>query len=620
MMIPRLLAFSLALAGLTAAGELFTAPFGEGGTWNLYQCVSRPVTWNDAMRLAGEMKAPSGDTDLTGHLATFSSLAENLFMRQVSDRQSAWCGLTDDERFGGREAGAHPRDGWKWITGEPLTFSNWKPGEPDDWSDAGEDGVIVERHGRWTDAGIGIGGQAANTAYFLVEWETRSPRPVEGAIPLAAAWPANIGIPPLVKGRWSVRWASGMAMIRERHYGSPRSIPQAAALFTTQPPASSGQPKLLQSQGTAQSRLPWLWTATPDSNRQGWLPSNDEELSNFPGIPTSNRFIAAVVGEIQVETAGTYTMAVTAEDAFALRVGGLKWKAAHGDGYIDPLDPLTITQPYGTFSSKALGVIDLPAGNHRIEAMWMTETTGSEFHVLSAPGIHLTEGSTTDWRPLGHVRAEVLVPMLGVTEEGWTIDASLPRKRPIGAPALGLQEALVEMELDLDRISASGLPSINFADAPETNPTHYPSAAAFPNQKERPQSGDWPLRARAKLVVPATGFYHIGLHAAGQAALRIKGGELSGASQTAQGRKDLHLRSDSFDFNGQSDTNSDPKIVTKWRLPQGECEIEVFYIKHLGPASLAIFGCATGPYPPGLLTAGGAKLADDLPGLPHSSN
>ncbi|MEO7098289.1 MAG: lectin-like protein, partial [Luteolibacter sp.] len=128
---------ALALSGISLAGEVYTAPFGEGGTWNLYQRINQNVTWLDAKRIAEELKAPAGNPELSGHLVTLSSLAENQFMRQVAGGMPVWCGLTDNEGFGGQEAGSNPRKGWKWITGEPLTFSNWKPVEPDNWSTAG---------------------------------------------------------------------------------------------------------------------------------------------------------------------------------------------------------------------------------------------------------------------------------------------------------------------------------------------------------------------------------------------------------------------------------------------------------------------------------------------------
>ena len=617
--------FFLTAFVLPAAAQLYTAPFGPGGTWNLYE-YTHQATWNDAKRLAEESTPPAGKSATKGHLVSFSSIAENQFVRSFCNRQSVWIGLTDDERFGGHEAGSHPRNGWKWLTGESLTFSNWKPNEPDDWmgEGTGEDAVMMERYGRWTDGGIGVAGQTGPVQSYVIEWETHSPGPVEGAIPMSRTWPADDMMPPFVSGKWSARWVSGYANSdNSNSFRQPRTIQEAAPLLSKDAKAGTANGKqrvMIQQEGNVIGSTPWLWIATQDSNRQGWLPGTGEEGLNFQGLPQRNNYIGAVVGKIHVEKPGNYTFAVTAEDAFALRIGGLKWKSTSGDGYIDPLDPLTFTQPNGTFSAKALGVIELPAGDHLVEALWMVETTGSEFHVLSAPGAYLTEGATTEWRPLGHAAEDWMVPTLGITDEGWTVDCSAPPQNGKKTdPKPGLQDGLIRLELDLDRISKSGLASINFSDAPETNITHFPDATRFPNEKQGSRNENWPLRAHARLVVPKDGKYQIGLHAAGLGALRIKGGMINRVSQAAQGLKGLNQQEDSFDFEGQKDNNSEPKIFTEWTLNKGEYEIEVFYVKHTGPASLAVFSCPTGPYPPGILTTGGAKLTADFPGLPHAT-
>lgn len=615
-------ALLLALCSISCAQELFTAPFGPGGTWNLYQ-LKEAATWNDAKRDAEAVKGPGGSA---GHLVTFSSIAENHFMRVISNKQSVWCGLTDDERFGATEAFSRQREGWKWVTGETLSFSNWKPNEPDEWTDGGntgEDAVLVDRYGKWSDGGNGVAGQATTRLPYIVEWETHSPTPVGGATPLARTWPVQPVMPDRVRGRWAVRWVTGYARIpRTTSYRTPRSLQEGAPLLAKDADKADGngfQLASIQNQGKSLSNNPWLWMATPDSNRQGWLAGIDEELSNFSGIPPRSSYVAAAIGKIHVESAGTYTFAITAEDCFALRIGGLKWKSTTGDGYIDPLDPLTFTQPNGTYSTKALGVMDLPAGDHVVEALWMVETSGSEFHVLSAPGTHLTEGSFTAWRPLGHQLMDRPFAAIGISDEGWTVDCSAASPRLKGDPKAGLQDGLIKLELDLNRISKSGLPSINFSDTPEAHLTHFPDASLFPNDRPGIPDDHWPLRARARLVVTEQGTYQIGLHAAGLAALQIKGGQLIRPRQMAQGTKDFNLRQDSFDFNGQVDSNSEPKIITEWMLEKGEHQIDVFYLKAGGPASLAVFACPAGPFPPGLLTTGGAKPAADVPGLPHAS-
>jgi hypothetical protein len=612
------LAAGLAVAIPAGAGELYTAPFGEGGTWNLYQRIERGVTWPEAMRLAEELKAPAGNPELAGHLVTFSSLAENHFMRQLAGLTNVWCGLTDDERFGGQEAGSDPRKGWKWITGEPLTFSNWKPVEPDDWSAAGEDAVAFDRYGHWTDKGNGLGGQVADRAYFVVEWETRSEKPVEGAIPMKPVLYSGIQWPERVPGKWSARWVSGWVPASATGHYVIGDLWEAQHLLAPDP-ATSGNPRKLQvvKRGQDVGKQPWLWFSNFRTG-QGWLPASESAEKDLHQMTNSDNCVGAIVGTIHIAKPGTYTFAVSAQDAFALRIGGLKWKSSGGAGSIDPLDPLTLTQPHRGIATRALGVMDLQAGDHLVEAVWMLGDMQAEFAVLSAPGAHVIEGDTSDWRPLGHEMSSAKIPRLGVTDAGWKIERTKPPSGPHPTPSL--QDGLLALEMDLDPITKSGLPSINFAQSPHCAPAHFPGSTPFAGDATATGENGWVLRASARLVVPQDGLYQVGLHAQGRGALRIKGAQSGQISQAPQGLHELHQAGDTVSFNGRSKSDCEPKLVTGWDLKTGEYDIEIFYVKDLGPASLAVFSSPAGPYAPALLSIGGASLADDLPGLPHSSN
>ncbi len=605
----------LALSSLCPADELHTAPFGPGGTWNLYQLVERYVDWDAAQELAAAAKAP-GYPDAEGHLVTFSSMAENQFARFLAGQRWTWIGLTDNERFGGREAGSNQLDGWKWLDGGGFGFSNWKPTEPDDWKGAGpgEDATAFDEYGRWSDAGMGPDGGRYR---FIVEWETRSKDPIADAVSLASVWYSGIEWPEKVPGKWSARWVKGwVPATKDGHYVID-DLWEAQRLLAPDP-AKSGSPRKLQvlrrEQGLASE--PWLWFSQNGSNRQEWLPAIKSAEMNLREMTVTNNCVGAIVGTIHVDKPGTYTFAVSAMDAFALRIGGLKWKSASGDGYIDPLDPLTFTQPNAGTSTQALGVLDLPAGDHVVEAVWMVQDFMANFSVLSAPGSHLTEGDTADWRPLGYEISDAKIPRLGVTEAGWTAVCSKPSDQQHPTPSL--QDGLVMLEMDLNQIKKTGLPSINFAQAPMAAPAHFSGCSPFPN--ETPSIGDngWVLRASARLVVPQDGPYQIGLHAQGLAALRIKGAKRTRISQSPQGLQKLHESGDTVDFNGRTNSNQEPKLVTEWDLKMGEYDIEVFYLKDIGPASFAVFSSPSGPYPPALLTAGAAALTDDIPGLPHA--
>jgi hypothetical protein len=97
--------------------------------------------WTDAEAQARQMG---------GHLVTINDAAENDFVvglirRKLGTDDWAWIGLTDDPAYGGHEAGdthTHPYppagnrgEGWVWVNGEPVTYENWHPDQPDNWSD-----------------------------------------------------------------------------------------------------------------------------------------------------------------------------------------------------------------------------------------------------------------------------------------------------------------------------------------------------------------------------------------------------------------------------------------------------------------------------------------------------
>ena len=69
-----------------------------------------------------------------------------------------WIGLTD--RFGLAPGATESNDtadkltmGWAWANGEPFTYQNWNPGEPNDAG--GEDAGQMVSNGGWNDNGSG---------------------------------------------------------------------------------------------------------------------------------------------------------------------------------------------------------------------------------------------------------------------------------------------------------------------------------------------------------------------------------------------------------------------------------------------------------------------------------
>jgi hypothetical protein len=89
---------------------------------SLYTIVDGP-SWTEAEANA---------VVLGGHLVSVQDAEENLFMGSIilatgTESVTYWIGLTDSALEGA----------WEWSSGESLTYTNWSPGEPNDFDEVG---------------------------------------------------------------------------------------------------------------------------------------------------------------------------------------------------------------------------------------------------------------------------------------------------------------------------------------------------------------------------------------------------------------------------------------------------------------------------------------------------
>jgi len=144
---------------LQSAGPIFPSP----ATGHYYELVSAPGICWDAARTAAAARTYAG---MSGYLATLTSAAETDAVKGRNSGQF-WFGAADDVTEGtfmwktGPEAGTN------------LVYSNWSPGEPDDykniWRPQGEDYAhIYGGSGLWND--LDLCGTAANITGYLVEY------------------------------------------------------------------------------------------------------------------------------------------------------------------------------------------------------------------------------------------------------------------------------------------------------------------------------------------------------------------------------------------------------------------------------------------------------------------
>lgn len=110
----------LAFASLAASSEAATW-FTNPANGHQYALTSQKTTWTGAQAEAAQNRA---------YLTTLTSLAEhnwvvnkfgtgNLGALTFND---FWIGLTDVGR---------PPGNWYWVNGEPFSYTNWRPGNPD---------------------------------------------------------------------------------------------------------------------------------------------------------------------------------------------------------------------------------------------------------------------------------------------------------------------------------------------------------------------------------------------------------------------------------------------------------------------------------------------------------
>lgn len=118
---------------------------------HLYQYVPVLAPYGAAKVLAQDMPKCCNQT---AHLVTIGNATENTFVQSLM-LSFGWLGLTDQVTEGQ----------FKWVTGEPLSYTNWAGGEPNNLLN--EDCVQMQLlSGKWQDVSCLVG-----LAPFVVEYD-----------------------------------------------------------------------------------------------------------------------------------------------------------------------------------------------------------------------------------------------------------------------------------------------------------------------------------------------------------------------------------------------------------------------------------------------------------------
>jgi Lectin C-type domain len=126
----RSLAATILLVHLSLASA---DPVRWSGNGHFYEVMSAPgtISWEDANTAA----VAAG-----GYLATITSSDENAFVFGIVNNAAYWHDASGPW-LGGYQSPATPQPNanWRWVTGEPWSYTNWQNGQPNDSGGKAED-------------------------------------------------------------------------------------------------------------------------------------------------------------------------------------------------------------------------------------------------------------------------------------------------------------------------------------------------------------------------------------------------------------------------------------------------------------------------------------------------
>lgn len=197
---------TLVLAAQVASGQRWVQwNSAQGGNNHYYALTLAPTNWAAAQKLA---------LAWGGTLATITSPNEQNFINETFltgeyEHLPLWIGLArtpTKHAFSGSlgplhvQIGSNQNADFRWVTGEPFSYSNWKPGEPNN-TPPGEDYVVINWEysdepprglkGDWNDTPLNgttrYGGKTDGPYFGLVERNTDPNRPARAGLTRFAA-------------------------------------------------------------------------------------------------------------------------------------------------------------------------------------------------------------------------------------------------------------------------------------------------------------------------------------------------------------------------------------------------------------------------------------------------
>lgn len=393
----------------------YTAPFGPGGTWNLYKAVFQGDNYANAHNIAINATADStgvsgvAGNSATGHLVSVGSQMENDFVYQITAYSSrgsvnTWLG-SDHPDYGGTEAGFSKTTGWVWPgTTDPWVYEKFSSrpriaaainsltssGEPNNGGQ-GENFVEMTSNSFWND----IAAPSTTFRRYVIEWDIASATPIAGAatgtLPIIdnAALPATGGVPAV--GSWNIRRISGTGITATdiAWMTQHTQIQPAAATKTdiTSPVLNHNDINTNNFTGRGNGGL-FFWD----------LPIPGD---NSATVADDNTYVTAANTKLDLSGPGPWTLNIHSDDGFAVRVIGSKVTQVGGGGVADFSYGDGAYFPLGGGDTNTRVTFTVPAaGQYDVHFIHYDGTGGSYYEMSMAPGAWLNDWDT-QWTLVG---------------------------------------------------------------------------------------------------------------------------------------------------------------------------------------------------------------------------
>ena len=161
--------FTVVVCAFHAAGQPLTWKVADGGNGHRYEAIHAPggITWQQARTDAEALGGHLVTLNSSGEAAwVFANVATTLPSNGGNPSVGPWIGLFQDDSA---PDFVEPDGGWSWVTEEPVDFTDWSPGEPNN-SNGGTEAFahLVADSGRWNDIANDNG--TATPIGFIVEY------------------------------------------------------------------------------------------------------------------------------------------------------------------------------------------------------------------------------------------------------------------------------------------------------------------------------------------------------------------------------------------------------------------------------------------------------------------